>query len=202
MEGLTFYWVAWTFWIIATFFMKRSEASRIKLSLWLLLIIILSPHVISVFGMKISVAGLFLAGTLFMFTAKLERLKAVYFILCSFIIMLAYVCFLLFELFDPVWLVFPRNGMLAFLLVFLTVMLQENRLNRILIVLLGSIQGDLLYALILSKYSFPYLVGSFAFFDAAALSTIMLTIWNGVEFLAAYYEKHYNQIEREKQKLS
>lgn len=70
------------------------------------------------------------------------------------------------------------------------------------IVVLGAIQGEFLYALILSKYSFPYVIGSLTFLDVLSLSTILIVLWSGMELLASFYERHFNQLEREKQKLS
>lgn len=201
MEGLTFYWVSWGGWVIATFFMQKG-ARRLNISLWLLIMIIASPYTISMFELKMSLAGIFLFGTLFYSAAQIDRPMAAYLFICSFIIMLTYVCFQLFELIDPVWLLFPRNWMLAVLLVSLTVILQGDKYFRIIIVLLGSTQGEFLYALILKKYSFPYIIGSFSFLDVTALSVGLITIWNGIEFLTTFYDNHFNQLEREKQKLS
>ena len=202
MEGLTFYWLTWSFWIIATFFMKKENKTRLKFSIWLLLFICASSWVIPIFGYEVSGAGIFLSCSLFYAAARMERLKMLYSLLCSFIIMLAYVCFYLFELFDPVWLIFPRNWMLAVIVVCISFLLQRNSWGRVYILLLGSIQGEFLYALILSKYSFPFLIASFTFLDVIALATLLVTIWNGIEYLATFYERHFNQLEREKQKLS
>lgn len=201
MEGLIFFWVSWGFWVIATFFMQRS-ARRLKITVWILMMIIASPYVISIFEFKISLSGVFLFGTLFYLASQIERLKFAYLFICSFIIMLAYVSFQLFELFDPVWLLFPRNWMLAVLIVSLTIILQGNKYFRIIIVMLGSIQGEFLYALILQKYSFPYIIGSFSFLDVTALSVGLLTMWNGIEFLTTFFDNQFNELEREKHKLS
>src|SRR5690606_32574001 len=159
-EGIMFYWIAWTFWVITTFFMKKEDSLRLGFSLWLLALIILSPYSVPVFDFEISIAGIFLGCSIFGFGARIKGKKLLYLFICSFIIMLAYVCFHLFALFDPVWLVFPRNWMLAAVLVFTSLILQENKVSRILIILLGALQGEVLYALILSKYSFPYLIAS------------------------------------------
>ncbi|KOP83259.1 hypothetical protein ACFFHH_08385 [Cytobacillus solani] len=202
MEGLTFYWVSWFFWIIATFFMNKNGRSRLMLSLFLLLLIIVSPYTVVLFNFELSIAGLLLCCPLYSFAARLDWKKRMYLLICSFIIMLAYVCFHLFALFDPVWLIFPRNWMLAVILMLLSFVLNGKKIHRMYIVVLGAIQGEFLYALILSKYSFPYVIGSLTFLDVLSLSTILIVLWSGMESLASFYERHFNQLEREKQKLS
>ncbi|MBY0122576.1 hypothetical protein [Bacillus sp. S/N-304-OC-R1] len=202
MEGLTFYWITWIYWVISTFFMKKGSLSRFYLSLWILMLIIISPYSFSLYDFEISFASIMLLVTLFLMVSTIKSLKAAYVLLSSFIIMLAYVCFHLFELFDPVLLIFPRNWMLAILLISLTFILQANKLYRFIILILGSIQGEFLYAYILNKYSFPFLIGSYAYLDAIALSTALAAAWTSFEYLTSFYEKHLNQIEKEKQKLS
>ncbi|TCJ05522.1 YphA family membrane protein [Cytobacillus praedii] len=202
MEGLTFYWISWFFWIITTFFMKKNGQSRFMLSLFLLLLIIVSPYTVTVINFDLSIAGLFLCIPLGYFCSSLDWKKMIYFFICSFIIMLAYVCFHLFSLFDPVWLIFPRNWMLAAILLIMSLVLQEKKIYRMYIVLLGAIQGEFLYALILSKYSFPHVIASLTFLDVLSLSIMLIVLWNGIELLASFYERHFNQLEREKQKLS
>ncbi|MBS4191048.1 hypothetical protein KHA94_12735 [Bacillus sp. FJAT-49705] len=201
MEGLTFYWIAWFFWVIATFLLKKKHVNRLRLSLWILLLIIFSPHSILLFEMEISLASIILVIPLFKVIVRMKKIKASYLLLCSFIIMLSYVCFHLFELFDPVWIIFPRIWMLTVLLISLSIVLQTNKIYRIIIILLGSIQGEFLYALILKKYTFPHVIGSYAFLDVIALSTIIIATWNGLEYLSTFYEKNLNRVEKEKQKL-
>jgi hypothetical protein len=202
LEGLTFYWVSWFFWIVATFFMKKNNQIRLKISLYLLLLIIVSPYTVTLFNFDLSIISFFLYSPLLYITARLERLKTIYIIICSFIIMLAYVCFHLFELFDPVWLIFPRNWMLAVMLLLISLTLHGNKRHRLYIIILGSIQGEFLYAFVLSKYSFPYVVASLAFLDVLSLTAILIAVWSGIEVLASFYERHFNQLEREKHKLS
>ncbi|QED48445.1 YphA family membrane protein [Cytobacillus dafuensis] len=202
MEGLTFYWIAWFFWVIATFMLKKKHINRLRQSIWILLLIIFSPYSFFLFDMEISLASLILVIPLFIVIVRMKKLIAAHLLFCSFIIMLSYVCFHLFELYDPVWIIVPRIWMLTVLLISLSIVLQTNKLYRIFIILFGSIQGEFLYALILKKYTFPHVIGSFAFLDVIALSTIIIAAWNGLEYLSTFYEKHLNQIEKEKQKLS
>jgi hypothetical protein len=199
MEGIIFYWVSWIFWIMATFFLDRKNKDRAKFSAWLLLLIILSPYTFKVFNVETSTAGVFLMGTVYILASRLERLKRVYFLFCAFIMMMAYVSFHLFELFDPVWVIFSRKWMLAFLLVYMAVLLQKKRVLRLPLILLGGIQGEVLYALILEQYSFPYIIGSLAFFDIMALSASIVAAWSAMQWTASYFETNFKHFEREKQ---
>lgn len=204
MEGLLFYWFTWIFWVIATFFLKKNSFLRLSLSFWLLLLIILSPYSFVLSNYEISYASILLVFSLLIFISQIRGFKAAYVLLCSFIVMLAYVCFHLFEFFDPVWVILPRSWMLSFVLISLSLLLHSNKIYRILVILLGSIQGEFLYAFILNKYSFPHIIGSYVYLDSLSLSTALLACWSGFEYLAAFYEKHINQLEKEKgkQKLS
>ncbi|WP_026584968.1 YphA family membrane protein [Bacillus sp. J33] len=202
MEGLIFYWVSWVAWVMATFFMDRKNKKRVKFSVWLLVVIILSPYTFSIYGVEMSVAGVFLLGTFYIFTGGLKKGHKVYFLICTFIMMMAYVSFHLFELFDPVWVIFPRKWMLAILLFYMAILLHKKRQLRLPLILLGSIQGEVLYALILRQFSFPYVIGSLAFFDIIALSAAIAAIWSAMQWIALYFETNFKQYEREKQKLS
>lgn len=90
--------------------------------------------------------------------------------------------------------------MLAFVIISLAIILHNNRVHRLIIILLGSIQGDFLYAYILNKYSFPHVIGSYAYLDGITLSAGFLAVWSGVEFLTDFFEKQTNQFEKEKGK--
>ncbi|MEK5065148.1 hypothetical protein NSS72_17130 [Cytobacillus sp. FSL R5-0596] len=116
--------------------------------------------------------------------------------------MMAYVTFHLFELFDPVWVIFPREWMLSFLMVYMAVLLQKNRMLRLPLILLGGIQGEFLYAFILKPFSFPYTIGSLAFLDIMSISFSISALWIAVHWAVQYIEANFKHFEREKQKLS
>lgn len=202
MDGLTFYWVTWIIWILATFFMKKGRQLRFYLSLGILLLIISSPLTLSILGMELSFASVILLFTSITLIATFKRKKAAYMMVSSFILMLAYVCFQLFELFDPVWVFLPRNWMLSFLLIALTLLLHNDSVYRIAILLLGSIQGDILYGYILNQYTFPYIIGSYVYLDTVALTFALLLVWLWFEKMITFFEKYLFEVEKEKHKLS
>ncbi|WP_264738412.1 hypothetical protein [Cytobacillus firmus] len=202
MEGLIFYWISWMVWIMATFFMDRNNKYRFLLSAWILFFIILSPWTLKIFNVETSIGGLFLLISLYIFAGRLKKLRKFYFLFCAFILMMAYVTFHLFELFDPVWVIFSRNWMLSVLLVYMAVLLQKNRMLRLPLILLGGIQGEVLYALVLKQFSFPYTIGSLAFLDIMAISVSISAVWIAVQWAVKYIEASFKHFEREKQKLS
>lgn len=202
MEGLIFFWISWMVWIMATFFMDRNNKYRFLLSAWILFFIMLSPWTLKIFNVETSIGGLFLLISLYIFAGRLKKLSKFYFLFCAFILMMAYVTFHLFELFDPVWVIFSRNWMLSFLLVYMAVLLQKNRMLRLPLILLGGIQGEVLYALILKQFSFPYTIGSLAFLDIMAISVSISAVWIAGQWAVKYIEANFKHFEREKQKLS
>ncbi|MBN8200296.1 YphA family membrane protein [Bacillus sp. NTK034] len=202
MEGLIFYWISWMVWIMATFFLDRNNKYRFLLSAWILIFIMLSPWTFKIFNVETGIGGLFLIVSLYIFAGRLKKLSKLYFFFCTFILMMAYVIFHLFELFDPVWVMFSRNWMLSILLVYMAVLLQKNRMLRLPLILLGGIQGEVLYALILKQFSFPYTIGSLAFLDIMAISVSISAVWITVQWAVKFIETNFKHFEREKQKLS
>ena len=202
MEGFLFYWITWLFWIIAIFFMKRGTKERYFLAISLLLLIISSSNMITILGLQFSASSFVLYFMILLYFAKYESRRNFSLFPSVFIVTIAFACFQIYELFDPVWIIFPRIWMLSILLAALSIFLIEKKSFRIFILIAGALQGDFLYALILQKLSFPYTIGSFAFLDVISLTAVLLIIWNGIEILAEYYAKYYNQSGREKRKLS
>src|SRR5690606_30585591 len=103
---------------------------------------------------------------------------------------------------DPVWVMFSRKWMLSVLLVYMAVLLQKNRMLRLPLILLGGIQGEVLYAIIIKSFSFPYTIGSLAFLDIMAISISISALWIAVHWAVKYIEANCKHLEREKQKLS
>ncbi|MCQ6273865.1 hypothetical protein JMM81_02590 [Bacillus sp. V3B] len=202
MDGLLFYWFFWLGWIVTTFFYPKTHPERLIVSAWILVVILLSTTTLNVVVFEMSAAGLFIILTMYLYAATLQIKKLLYFFLSSFILMLTTVCFLLFELFDPIWVWIEREWLLAILVTIIVVLLQSDKKQRILIMLLGMIQGELFYSLILMKYSFSNPVATLYSLDAVAGASAFLVAWNGFEWMARYFEKYLYSIEKEKQKLT
>ncbi|WP_449620208.1 YphA family membrane protein [Robertmurraya sp. Marseille-Q9965] len=201
MEGFFFYWLFWMYWIMATFFMEKNRL-RLQVSIGILLAITLSTFSFAFWEIEISYTCLFLLIVVFVWIARQNFKKGSYMLITSFILMLSYTVFQMFELFDPVWLIFDRTIMLSLLMAYLSILLHSKVEARIMSILAGSILGDILYSFILRKFTFPHSVGDYAFFDFVSISIALLLIASGFKKLSVYFESHFKQFEREKQKQS
>jgi hypothetical protein len=202
VDGLLFYWIFWMGWVIATFFYSKNHEDRLIIAAWLLISIMLSATSFSVGLIEINGTGFFMIITAYIYVSRLQIKQLLYILLSSFILMLVTVCFLLYELFDPVWLFMKREWLLAIILTCVTLLLLQNRKQRMVAIILGSIHGELLFSLIVAKYSFSYSVAALFSLDSIALTLSILFGWNVFELVASYFDKHFHSIEKEKQKLS
>jgi hypothetical protein len=201
MDGTYFYWIAWFFWILTTFFMKKSK-ERYLFTVIILLLIIFSNKVIvlDIFRINASLGITLLSCYVFLalFTEKNNYKKVVYLLVCTLTITTAYVSFHLFELFDPIWVVFNRTIMLVFCLVYLTLLLIKDRKKRVLCMMIGACQGELLYAFILKNFPFEYEIGALSFLDVMALSVFTIFIWSALEYTIKYFDTYFEKTTKEK----
>lgn len=179
MEGLFFYWFAWIGWIWTTFLMSKDHFLRFRLSIWLLIMMVLSPYQFLIQGFEIHLSAVVLMVFFIVHTYKLRYMVFGSVCLSAFIIMIGYVSFLLFELYDPVWVIFDRKWMIAFGAMVLSSVLQENIYYRVYALISGMVLGELLYAVLLRNLSFHYPVSSLAFLDLIALMLMLISIWAG-----------------------
>jgi hypothetical protein len=202
MEGLYFYFFAWAIWIITTFIIKKSSNLRLPIACFMLIALIISPFNFTIGDYSVSYVSIFLLMVVFIRIGYFSFKKKLYYFFTSLIISIGYVSFLLFELFDPIWIFLKREWMLAFIMTYLSVLLQKNLSWRISIILTGCIYGDILFATIIHSFSFPYTIGSMNLLDVCSLASIMLFGWEGLKISIGYFESLYHTIEREKQKTT
>ncbi|THE15071.1 hypothetical protein E1I69_01790 [Bacillus timonensis] len=187
MEGALFYWICWMAWVCSTFFMKKTR-ERLLLSILFLVTIILSPYSIGMGGININ-CSIFL---IFFFCmkeiSKRPKKQVLYMLICILTISLAYCSFLMFELYDPVWLLFDRNLMLGAALIYVTLMLLKDFRLRLAGVLIGSIQGDILYGIIVNNVNFSYEIGSFVFLDVISICFCFIFVWSSIEILLRHVD--------------
>ena len=201
MEGLYFYWLAWIGWVWTTFFMNKSNPMRLKWTVLLLAVIITAPYTVDVVNIEVHMSALAIALFIFFETRRKKTGTFLYLFISSFIIMLAYTSFLLFELFDPVWVLFDRKIMLGALGFYLAVLLHKERQDRILALASGFLQGDILFSAILWKFKFPYAAASMAFMDLLFISLGLLLAWSAIETMIAIMSRStINQVEGEEQR--
>ncbi|MBT2682046.1 hypothetical protein [Bacillus sp. ISL-37] len=203
MEGLYFYWLAWIGWIWTTFFMNKDNPLRLKWTAMLLAVILAAPFTVDVFIFELHLSAFAIAFFIFWETRRKKTGSFLYLFLTSFIIMLAYTSFLMFELFDPVWVLFDRKIMLGAAGFYLAVLLHKDGHDRILALISGFSQGDILFSAILWKFNFPYAAASMVFMDILFISLGLLIAWSAIESIIAVMSgSTINQVEGEEQKTS
>ncbi|CAH2715728.1 hypothetical protein BACCIP111895_02912 [Neobacillus rhizosphaerae] len=202
MEGAMFYWICWSFWIYFTFILNKQNQYRFKLSAFVLIVLVVSNIQFMASGFEIHASGLFLLAVSYIFYSQ-EKLGAIiYYFICSFIVSIAYVTFHLFEIFDPIWIIFKKEWMMGICFGYLAILLQKTLKGRMLIIVSGTMQGEFLYAYILNKLQFPYSIGAFAYLDVCSLIVALLAGWSFFENAGSIFQTHFHFFEKGKQKSS
>ncbi|MED4853598.1 hypothetical protein P9386_17480 [Caldifermentibacillus hisashii] len=199
MTGFVFFGLAWAGWIYSTFIMEKTNPYRFPIAAYLLVTIILSVFKIRFLGLDISLATLFLLFISFLTFIKLPFWKLLYCTIGIFIVSSATAVFYLMSLYDPVWIFIDQQILLSFLGACLAVLLFKEYKARIFSAIIGLIQGDILYAIILKNFSIDFPIGSFTFLDGLALTCVSITIWSGFEYLQTTFEHKNFQQKKEKQ---
>ncbi|MEH7236602.1 YphA family membrane protein [Bacillus sp. JJ1562] len=197
MEGAIFYWICWMAWVCSTFLMKKNK-ERLFLSILFLMTIILSPYYVVIGDIKINCSILVIISYCLREISNRPKKQLLYLLICILTISLAYCSFLLFELFDPVWLLFNRNLMLGAVLIYVTIMLLKDFRLRLAGLLIGAIQGDILFGIIINNVNFPYEVGSFVFLDVISISFGFIFVWSSLEILLHHFDVMVQKNTKEK----
>jgi len=202
MEGSMFYWILWVFWIYVTFFMNKQNLYRSKLGSVILVLIILSNVHFKVISFEFYASGLFILLLSYIILGKKKLGSLLYAFICSFIVTIAYVTFNLFVIYDPVWVIFQKEWMMGICFSCLAIFLQTSLKDRLLIIVSGTMQGEILYAIYLSKFEFSYPIGTIAYLDVFSLITILLVSWSILENAGTFFQNHFHFLEKGKQKSS
>lgn len=197
VDGAIFYWICWMAWVCSTFLMKKNK-ERLLLSILFLVAIILSPHYVGVGGIKINCSIFFIFFFCIKEISKRPKKQVFYMLICILTISLAYCSFLMFELYDPVWLFFNRNLMLGTALIYVTLMLLKDFRLRLAGLLIGAIQGDILYGMIIHNVNFSYEIGSFVFLDVISISFCFIFVWSSLEILLHHVDVMVQKNTKEK----
>jgi hypothetical protein len=202
LEGVIFYWSFWAFWIYLTFILDKQNPYRVKLAAIVLIALILSNVQFTVAGFEVQTSGLFILGISYLFISQEKRGAIIYYFISSFTISIAYVTFHLFEIFDPIWIIFKKEWMMGIVLWYLAILLQKTIKGRLLVIFAGTMQGEILYAYILNKFQFPYLIGAVAYLDVCSLTALLLVGWSTLENAGTIMQNHFHIFEKGKQKSS
>lgn len=202
MEGTMFYWTFWISWVYLTFILNKNHPDRLKLAVMVLLVIIFSTSHLVIGPFDIYVSMLLLLLFSYAMLGEETRRTIFYLCICTLIISIAYVTFHLFETFDPIWMVFNREWMMGIVISYLSLLLQKTLKGRILIVVSGMVQGELLNGYILHSLHLSSQIGSLAFLDACSIIVLILAGWSFLENAGAILQQHFHFLEKAKQKSS
>ncbi|WHX99108.1 hypothetical protein [Neobacillus sp. DY30] len=202
MEGSMSYWILWVFWVYITFFMNKQNPYRTKLAAVILILIILSNVHVKFMSFEFYLSGLYMLLLSYIILSKKKLGSLLYAFICSFIVMIAYVAFNLFVIYDPVWVIFQKEWMMGVCFCCLAIFLQTSLKERLLMIISGSMHGEILYAVYLSKFEFSYPIGTMAYLDVISLITILLVSWSILENAGPFFQNHFHFLEKGKQKSS
>jgi hypothetical protein len=169
------------------FFMKKTRQRTIVAAI-ALITIILSSASLYVGSFQVTLSFLFLFFLSCYFAAKQTRRKLLYLVIAALTIAFSYASFQLLALFDPVWIWMDRTWMLALMLFIICFLFYENIQSRLLCLMIGSCQGEMLYSIVSKRVSFSHVIGSFPFLDTVSISAFCLLIWTLFEQIAVYVD--------------
>ncbi|MBS4217295.1 hypothetical protein KHA96_03090 [Bacillus sp. FJAT-49711] len=170
MPGMIFLLIAWMIWIYSTFMMDKKSTYRWPIALFALLFIILKSFSIRFYFFHISGPSILILIICYFLASKLSFKKQLHLLFSVFTLMLGYAGFLLFEMYDPIWMFMDRVVLISFtLFIFGYVLYSSSILTRILLICLGTLQGDIVFASYLSKWDMPYLIGSMEYLDIISI---------------------------------
>lgn len=197
-EGLYFYFLGWIGWIIITFLFSKS-AIRTFLSILLLSLLAGSATHVSIYGFSVNVAFIILVLTAIILLSKTLKQRYVlhYFSICT--LSLAYVCFVIFEIYDPVWIFIDRTWMLSFILLYITLLLFKTKWERFVFMLTGVLQGEILNSFVLNSIFSYSVIGSFDFLAVLFLTSAGLGTWVVFENITVYLDSIIQKRVRERQ---
>ncbi|MGG6431426.1 YphA family membrane protein [Anoxybacillus sp. D401a] len=196
LEGSYFYWVSWFLWIVYTFFAPKNHV-RLRICLYILLLITLSAHGITIDSFHISFAYILMLIVSYSFVMKQTGKAFIYFSFASASVTMLYAAFHFLLLFDPVWAFVEATWLLAFVLLFASLALYRSFDERLLVLTVGCCQGDFLYAFVLKQFSFSHSIGSLSFLDGWALATVCLFLWKWLEQLPIYIDARFQKRAKE-----
>ncbi|ART76884.1 hypothetical protein B4U37_12890 [Sutcliffiella horikoshii] len=196
--GQYFYFLSWMGWIIVTFFFPKS-AIRTNMSILLLVVIACSTTTVQMFGFTITASFLVLAVTALIMLVNSLRQKYIlhYFSICT--VALAYVCFIIFEIYDPVWIFLDRTWLLSVIILYLSLLLFKTKRERFVFMLTGVLLGEVLRSIVTDRIFSYSDIGSFEFLAVLALSSAGMATWMMFETLTIHLDSLIQKRVRERQ---
>ncbi|MCJ8006687.1 hypothetical protein ACFFF5_01790 [Lederbergia wuyishanensis] len=186
MSGMISLLILWATWIYSTFIMDKKSKNRWPLAMFTLLFIIIKPMTFRFYSLHITMPSLLILVICYFLASRLPMKKQLHLIFSVFTLMIGYTGFLLFEMYDPIWMFIDRVALISFLLFILSYFLYSSSvLMRVLLVCLGTLQGDIIFALYLSKWNMPYIIGSMGYLDIISITVFSIIFINFISNITA-----------------
>ncbi|GER66035.1 hypothetical protein BpJC7_06340 [Weizmannia acidilactici] len=169
MDGSLFLGIMWGIWIWATFLLEKGHPLRLTSAVLSLFFIIAFPYQLSVGGLKLQCPLAVMLAAGYLFLARFSGFALFYRLAGVWIVMTGYAGLLLFEMYDPVWILADRTFCYSILLFILVHLIFDSPLTGIATAVIGTAQGEIIYSLILMKWGFSQTAGAPPYLDMIGL---------------------------------
>ncbi|WP_429747819.1 YphA family membrane protein [Bacillus pumilus] len=169
-----YYWSIWFVWIIVTFIMEKSSWRNV-LGVFVLVHIICSHFMISIFDMSLN-AGylmtfLYACAGFVIFRSGHQIMRIVQ--LGSMVS--AYAFFMIFALYDPVWFTLIKVDWVVFaLLILMSLTYGHHFTERVTLWMMAVCLGEALYALTIHRLTSSIVIGDLSFLSLVVQGSIFL----------------------------
>lgn len=194
MEGILYYWIMWTAFIVSAFLWKKSTVRTIAV-FFILINIASSQMFIHTQSFSAGIAYLEIWGLSFGLIAKNRYFTSFTFLLLAFAMMAGYAAIMLFQLFDPVWFIIDRFYILLILFSCLSLYFGKTFMQRLTLYLVALSQGEFLYWAVLRHFYDGLSIGDQGYLDLLAAGAGVIGVWSAIE----YYSHHASQYVYKKQ---
>jgi len=186
VPGSIFIGFLWGTWIVATFLMHKQNKFRFPLAFLSLVFIIVFPYKVHIAPLSIQVPAIIFLIIGYVYIAFLAFSKRIFMMIAIIIMITGYTGYLLMILYDPVWLILDYHVMTAILIFLIAQILYPKSLfSHLVCSVLGTIQGEIVYGVILSKWEFTYNACSGDYLDICAIYFFITLTWFFIQHISS-----------------
>ncbi|MCA1054654.1 hypothetical protein LCM10_06615 [Rossellomorea aquimaris] len=186
MDGFLFLWVAWALWIYMTFIMGKHTKGRFMYSFIVLSMICLFPYHITIHSYVVHLTTLLLAMIAILHIRNDGLRKKLYMLVCAMTIGMSYAGVGMIAIYDPVLMIIDSHMITAFLSMsigFLFYGRIDQLRSMFLSVLVGSLMGEMMLSISLSKIGFVQIIGGPVYLDILAYMILTTLAWKFIHSL-------------------
>ncbi|KQL53693.1 hypothetical protein AN964_09390 [Heyndrickxia shackletonii] len=186
MSGSIFIGFLWGTWIVATFLMHKQHKYRFPLALLSLILLIVYPYKIHISPFSIQLPAIILLIIGYVYITYLSFVKRLFMMIAIIVMVTGYTGFLLMTLYDPVWIIFDYHLMSAIFIFFIAqILFPKNLFSHLVCSVLGTIQGEVVYGVILSKWGFSYSACSGDYLDTYTIYLFISLTWFFIRYISS-----------------